>query len=255
MSATSNKQRGFTLPELIVVVLVMGLLMGVVLGPLSDIYTANTTSVGIATQDTDTRVALRQIESEITNSNGFLNTATVPAPTGSIATPTSWDYRYNDASRPNNMVLIVNSRATDATGNMLVFTQNAGSCDAATADPMQKLLVYFVQRDPRTNQYNLYRRTIVNPGGFTACDPPLQKTSCTVGVADPVCQGTDAVLVYNVTGFQVQFFANPTDTGTVTGAAIRTARTVKISLTTQQQIDGVPKDNTASIRISTLFQP
>jgi len=272
----SNKSKGFTIVELVVVISVLGILMAVVLDTLGGFYQSNTTSLGQTNQDTDTRGVLRSIENELTNSAGFSanypTTGPAVIPLGSKNDTTAWSYLGNDSTKPNNKVLIASTYATDKPQTddtrMIVFTDTGSGCTPGTATPMKNALIYFAAKDSN-NQYNLYRRTIVNTTGGVPCSTPVQKQTCaaisTSNLYPLICKGTDAMLLRNIDTFNVDYYTSPndpssyalaynTDTAVVSTftreSTIENAKSIKITVTTKQLIDGKQTTNTASIRVS-----
>jgi prepilin-type N-terminal cleavage/methylation domain-containing protein len=249
MSLMSNKA-GFTVVELIVVITVLGILSGLVFFTLGDFYTSNTTSLGVTTQDTDTRGALRQIDRDVATAVDFSDTLATTDPLGPAIGTTTWTY----APTPEKMVLIASTYATVPTTGMIIYNKNGAS--ACNNDPLVDTLskvksVFFVAANPQTGQDSLYRRTITDPNACTS-QGISQKTSCAVGVSTttyPVCASTDALILDNVQWFKLRFFQNPTDQTAVTGAAINSARTVEISIKTQAPRGNLPA-TTAVVRIN-----
>lgn len=215
--------RGFTIVEVIVVMTVLGLLTGLLFGPLDDLYISNTTSSAQTTQDSDTRGALRQIASDLTNATNFVSGIPTPAsPTGA-----------NDSSNPwigSDTVLMASTYATDQplSDPTRKPVSVKPACDIAQQQFIKNTYVYFIK--PSTN--TLYRRTMVNtPNNGTPCTTIAQKQSCTSG-----CDGVDAKLLGNVTSFKIDYYAtsdpkNPISP--ITSAGIDAARFAKISIKTQ----------------------
>lgn len=250
--------RGFTISELVIAITVMTILTAVVLGPLGSYYYSSTTSLGVTTLDTDTRSALRQIESDLSSSSGFLDSALVQysehGPTsvtgGTTSSALTWTYATG------NNRLLAKANATNSTGTMVALTSNGGDCAADKANIMKNLIVYFVSGN------TLYRRTVVNwsPSGTppTACSgyapntQTSQKTTCAVGISSGNCYATDAVLLRSVSSLSTTFYSNPTATTAVSGAAIQTAQTAEVSITTSKKIDGNDRQSTAKIRFSII---
>ncbi|MDB5177093.1 MAG: hypothetical protein JWN75_761 [Candidatus Saccharibacteria bacterium] len=287
MQALYNKSRGFTIVELVVVVSVLGILMGVVLNTLGDFYQSNTTSLGQTNQDTDTRGVMRSIENELTNTTGFsanfsITPTTSFTPLGSKNDSTAWSYLGNDSAKPNNRVLIAGAYATDKAATddtrTLVYTDTGAGCsDVSTATKVKNTYIYFAAKDSN-NQYNLYRRTIVNTTGGTLCKPPYcslahckapyQTQTCAaslVSLNPTKCSGADAILLKNIDTFTVDYWSAPndasnytlaynTDTAVVSQAAresaINAASSIKITATTTQLINGKSTTNSASLRIT-----
>lgn len=251
-----RSQRGFTIVELVVVITVLTILIGLVLVSLGSFYQSSTTSLTQTVQSTDTRSVLRAIENDLVTSSGFLTTTTMTpvTPTGSDNMNGAWSYKGNDLLKPNNRVLISRNYATDKhpgdETRSLVF------CDGG---PLVNNLVYFVAKDPQTQLYNLYRRTMVGTG--TNCvGSSFQKQSCAPATVatDPPCKATDALLLYDVENFTIDYYATPDKQETIIDqygageASIATAKSIKITVTTTRLLDGVSTPYSSSIRISRL---
>lgn len=257
-SISTKSQSGFTIVELVVVITVLSILIGLVLTTLGSFYQSNTTSLSQTVQSTDTRSVLRSIENDLVTSSGFLaTTSMVPVnPTGSDNIDGIWSYKGTDALHPNNRVLISSNYATDKPASdetrSLIFC-NSGS------QPLINNLVYFVAKDPNSTKYNLYRRTMIGTGtGCTAT--PFQKQSCAPAKAsiNPPCQSSDAVLLYDVENFTIDYYATPDKQETIIDqygvgeTSISTAKSIKITVTTNRLIDGVSTPYSSNIRISRL---
>ena len=261
MSAMSNNIRhthGFTIIELIVSITVLGILTTLVLTTLGSYYYSNTSSAGVSIQDTDTRAALRQIESDVTTSAQFLDTTTVAdSVLGPGAGSTTWSYT-NDPSNNSNSSLIVTTYATDANRSNLIFTDVGSGCDPADAAPLKITYIYFVSKPAGSTVFNLYRRTIVPATATCNGTVPAQSTSCAPGnTSSSLCKGVDALIVSNVKNadaFDVKYYQKSTDSGTqtVTGTNIPGARTIEITLKTNKKINGQDKQSQATIRMSRL---
>lgn len=249
MRHTYRKMSGFTVVELIVVIAVMGLLIGLLFGPLDDLYISNTTSAGQTTQDTDTRSALYRIASDLTNATSFVGSIPAPVtPVGagsnngaagwSSASTMSTDFHTFMAS-----VYASDAAETEATRKPIAVNQNlVGSCSAsyiesqiAAQNIAKNTYVYFVRDNV------LYRRTMINTPQLTPtiglnglCTTPYQKQSCASG-----CSASDAVLVKNVSQFKIEYFNDATTPlSPVNDTTIASAKVAKISIRTQPSNTG-----------------
>lgn len=255
--STNHRQTGFTIVEIVVVISVLTLLMGLVMTTLYSFYQDNTTSLSQTVQSTDTRTVLRTIENDLVTSSGFLTTTSMAptSPTGADNIDSSWSYKGNDTSKPNNRVLISQAYATDKPSSD--ETRTLVMC---TGDqPLINNLVYFAAKDPSTNEYNLYRRTMT--GTSTGCTPtPLQKQSCAPDklAMSPPCQAADAVLLRNIESFTVDYYATAEQHTPIIDqygageSSIPSAKSIKITVTTNRLINGVSSSYSSSIRISRL---
>lgn len=246
------RSKGFTIVELVIVVTVMALLSSLMFGPLTDLYTSNTTSSAQVTQDSDVRSALRRIASDLTSANGFVDTIPSPVtPTGSNNSTAPWNFTTASAGASanvdvNTQVLMGKVYATDLPyGDENRMPVGAGSsCDLTLQTFIQNTLVYFVKSGV------LYRRTMTNtPNAGTPCVAIAQKQSCDTTNATN-CEAKDAILLKNVTSFLVKYDSDPTST---TPAAL--AQSAEISVQTQPTSSTSPvTPSKAVIRISLIQQ-
>lgn len=279
MQHLSNKSKmlGLTVVELIIAITVLGVLIGVVIGPLGDFYTDSTGTLSKTTQDTDTRSVLRTIESDLSSSSGFLATLTpASTPLGSDDNLSPWYYcgvgNSTCTQTTNYRVLIGTAYATDkpvTDGTRLpVFLQNGGSCDRSISNAVKNAYIYYAAPDPsKANTYNLYRRTIVNTAGGSYCagTSPWQKQSCNPAkiAANPgPCQGADALILSNIASFTVDYYSSPGDTAPYADtynsaipaatreATLTASQSIKVTVGTTQNINGSTSKITSSIRIS-----
>ncbi len=265
MRVTLNKQQGFTISELIVVIVVMGILSTLVLISLGDFYYANIKTTAQTTQDTETRGVLRRIETTVTDAQGFVASVNVAAPLGpgNNTTDLTWSYKGTGA---DSRVFIATTIATDKAptdDTRLPAFQNPGSgCSIDTGVTIPVMNIYFVAADPaKPTQKNLYRRTVVMPTS-TVCSTPYQKNTCTSSAraAYPtVCQATDSLLLTNVTNFTVDYYTSSNDTAPIAdqysatedkSGLIAAAKAARLSVSTTQKINGKDTTSVADIRVS-----
>lgn len=264
-----HREFGFTIVELLVAMVVLGLLIGLVLGSLGGYYQANINTLTKTTQETDVRSVLRSIETELADSNGFLATTSVPFsdPQGMDNGTSAWSYKgQSDAATTNRRVLIGLTYATDRNANdpvrLPVFTNTGAGCDPSAAIPTEVNKIYFIARDQNTTkeQYNLYRRTLVPTAAL--CGSPIQKRTCAapdVETSPTICEASDAMLVNDIKTFTVDYYTSPNDSTPIAdqysttvdkSALIRGAKSIKITVTSNRTIEGNPDTAEASIRIS-----
>ena len=275
LNKTTRLSRGFTIVELMIIISVMTILLGLVMSSLYSYYTSNTTSLKKSTQDTDTRKVLRTIESELTNTSGWITSLAVArplGPTNSTSTNETWSFCGTggtaNCTQSVNRVLIAYTNATDKAASdstrLPVFGMTSGVCDYSKT--IQVAQIYFVAADtsdPTRN--NLYRRTVVNPDSSPRCNNvvPFQKTTCAVAVASQAgCLDSgglshiDAILLRGIKSFDVDYYAVSNDTSPITNqysasaSTIASSTTVKLSITTEVRLDGSPTTKTTDIRIS-----
>lgn len=235
---------GFTIVELIVVVTVMGLLIGLLFGPLDDLYVSNTTSAGQTTQDSDTRSALYRIATDLTYANGFIGSITTPVtPLGAGSDNGVAGWSATSGSSTDIHVLMASVYASDAAESAsnrkpIAVNQNPlAGCSAsyiesqiASQNIAKNTYIYFVRNG------NLYRRTMVNSpqlaptiGLNLPCTTPYQKQSCASG-----CTSRDALLVKNVTQFKIEYYSDTvTPLSTLNDTTVANAKSAKISIKTQ----------------------
>ena len=271
MRVSSSSQKGFTIVEILVIVVVGMVLLGLVFDIMGSFYYDNTKSLGRTVQDTDTRGSLRIVEAELTNVTGFASSLSVEAPLGNGG-GTVWDYRGDDQAR---RVLIAKVNATtespDSDTNndrMPVFLPVSGDCSPLVATPAEISFVYFIAEDPDSppapdKLYNLYRRTILpSISNSDYCDGrrPWQKQTCATGAHDPQgrCEADDALLLRNIKSFAVEYFSSSnSETPDVTAAdssdkssIVGGAQSVRVKVTTTHQLSGQWNTTDADIRIT-----
>ena len=268
-SKRASRQAGFTVVELIVAMVVMGLLIGLVLGTLGSYYQGNINTLTVTTQDTDTRSVLRSIERELADSNAFLASPSVPYgdPQGMNNGTDAWSYKGKiDAATTNRRVLIAQTYATDKNAEdesrLPIFTNVGSGCGPSVAAPASINRIYFVARDPDASveRYNLYRRILVPTASL--CGAPIQKRTCAPADMDgaaTACEGSDALLVNDVRTLNIDYYTSPNDKDPIADqystsvdktALIRGAKSVKITVTSNRTIEGSVKVSEASIRVS-----
>lgn len=226
MRIRSSRTQGFTIPELIVVMTVIGILTGLIFGPFDDLYSANVQSLQTIIQATDTRGALRQIEREITASKQFLRSSDIDingdTPYTNSINKWTWDGAGTPSVNSPKHVLITENYATDTnTGDVV----KAADCST----PLTINYVFFVYNDI------LYRRTLKTLPTPTTCGGAsiAQKRTCHTLSLDTVnCEGRDAQIITGVKNLEVEYYSNSNDSNALLFGPSSTSKTVTLKLTT-----------------------
>ncbi|MDB5183709.1 MAG: hypothetical protein JWO07_390 [Candidatus Saccharibacteria bacterium] len=246
--STNIQAKGFTIVELVIVITVSGLLLGMLVGPLTDLYYANTTSLNTILVTADAKTALRTVANDVTIADNFYsqNTVSDPASAKGDASTTQWttaagyDYSgYNGAGQVNNRVLILGEYATTKTEAQDTYVNIAGGGSPPTRQvylktgcttPIENNIIYYVKNS------TLYRRTI--PDNTTAKCTAMsstysiaQKQSCPTGLNNALCKSNDAIIATSVDQFSIDYYLHPYDTSPMTyGSDPTTATSVYITL-------------------------
>lgn len=199
-STSTNRSRGVTIVELMIVVTVIGVLAGLLFSPLNDLYVANLLGLNSIVQTADTRGALRTIEKEITKSNKFLSTNSIPDITGNTPyATTAWNWQGNPVD-PNKQVLITENYATRRNDGKLVNTiSNGVTCDA-------KLMVNYVYFVYDGTLYRRLLKKIPTPVDCADGAAVQQLRTCGGTFVNSNCEGRDARIVSGVTKFSVSYY-------------------------------------------------
>ena len=72
-----SSSSGLTIPEIVVVITVLGILMGILFTSLYDLYASNSNALKTVVTTGDMRTALRTIESELNTATSFHDTNTI----------------------------------------------------------------------------------------------------------------------------------------------------------------------------------
>lgn len=243
MRRMSNSS-GFTIPELLVVIVVTGVLLSLLFGPLDSLYTANNSGLKSITQINDLKTALNIMRKDISMAIDFRTTndnSDAFGPDNNYLTSDAWSWQGDATVTDTSRVLITRNYATTSTPDdadrMLVLS----SIDCST--PLSNNLIYFVKDG------TLYRRTLKN-SSIPCSGSIAQKTTCASGSSGSGCDGTDIRLLTNVTRFAIDYYADPNSVSpianqydTTSSTLISGARAVKISVT-------LANNNSSTIRIS-----
>lgn len=225
--------KGFTIVELLVVIVVVGVLAGALFGPLDDLYTSNVRSLKTVSVTADSHNVLDTIQNTVALSSGFLTTNNVADPSG-----TTW---HSTNSGVNNVLITSNyattvNEAQDPTGLRTLVLASDCSTNA------QNNYVFFVSSG------TLYRRTLKNTATCTNNNGQIQ--TCAAGFHNAACKGVDAALVTGVTSFTVQYYSLPADTSPTSSPT--TASTVVLNVTNQVGTGSQIVTSTNSLRVTHL---
>jgi prepilin-type N-terminal cleavage/methylation domain-containing protein len=247
-SSTSKKHTvlGFTIPELMVVIVVSGLLMSVLFGPLNELYTDNNRNLKNVVKIADTRGALRNIEHSISLSASFYNANQVTDPTG-----TAWAWTGYPTANPSARVLITGNYATTIDESTDTSNNRQLVYESTCNTPLINNNVYFVSNG------NLYRRTIKNTAASCVGQSIGQKQTCASGYTNPNCQATDALILTNVTNFSIDYMAQADDSTAIanqyTNATVpAAAKAVVITLTAISGTGGNDTTTTSTLRVARI---
>lgn len=188
--------------ELLVVVVVSGILIGVMFGPMNDLFTANSQGAKTAIQSGDTQTTVRSMEPIVRMATAFLDKNGIDDP--AVFRGAGIDDWQTGGSSVNPNVLITSNYAvaggTDP-NRRLVY---ASDC----VTPLQNNYIYFIKPDTSNPGLGtLYRRALIglNPcsSGPRAQPSWSQRRTCESG-----CTATDAKLLINVKEFKLTFYDN-----------------------------------------------
>lgn len=215
--------KGFTVVEVIVVITISGILMGLLFGPLDDLYKSNNDSLKTTIADADGHKALQSIRQIAMAGRNFrASNDTVSDPSG-----TTWTGGSN--------VLISTNYATWTSGGQRKLFGAGPACE-----PAVNQYVFFVRGG------TLYRRTLTSKGLLTACDSATwdQKQTCASSATFSRCEATDAKLLTGVTSFKVDYYASTSNNAT---SVPNMARAVLVTIV---QGNGELTPTTTKMRIS-----
>ncbi len=217
---------GFTIVELLVVMVVTGILASVLFGPLDSLFSSTITNMNKVAVTADSHNVLDAMQNTISLSSGFLAHNYVTDPVVGTWTASN-----------NGSVLITSNYATntnelqDTAGNRTLTLSGTGC-----STPIQNNYVFFVSNG------TLYRRTLKSTTTPCSGYSNGQVQTCAAGVSIilyPGCKDSsgnshnDAVLMSGVTSFTVQYYASPADPDTDTITDPTAASTVVLNVTTQ----------------------
>lgn len=241
---------GFTIAELLIVMVVLGVLIGLLYSPLTNLYFSNINGLKSVVQTTDVHSSLRLISRDLSLATGFAATAAVSSPLGYNNDGTTWDWRGTDS---NHRVLIAGAYATnilpngDTAGNRtLIF--NSSDCST----PLTNTIIYFVKNS------TLYRRTIKNTTSTCGGTAIAQQQTCAAGVSNAICKGADALILNNVSKFSVDYYASPASSTPISGeynsgsTAPSTAQSILLTVTSTVGASSNARSMTDTLRVTPL---
>ena len=260
--------RGFTIVEIMVVISVTGVLVGMVLGPLYDLYQSNVKGIQSVAQATDTKRALRVISDEIEYASAFHQTNTTDPiganPSGANMTQkwTGTTYSYA-GSGVNNRILITSQYATSVTpGNDSATAPTRQlALRADCIQPVENTVIYYVRDN------SLYRRVIPNTNTADRCAAQsfaiAQQQTCPRHFTpppenDPCVGRKDAKIADGVTRFSVEYYSAADNPATkinypnpvTTTIDLAPAKSVAITLTSQSGTGNNTVSSTSQIRVT-----
>ena len=240
---------GFTIVELLIVMIVLGILMGLIFTTMNDLYMSNIREMRVLTQTTDIKSALDVVSKDASLAAHF-STVDTTDPIGP-APGLKWDaapYTYEGVTDTIGVrrILIMQKYATNIPIGSDTTSDVNGVLDPqrkvlmsgdSCAVPIMNTLIFFVKDG------TLYRRSV--PGAATndcvsqGILTNATRQSCQPGNTDTLCKATDAKLIDGVTGFKINYFLNPSEANDLTKALaypadVSTARAVSLTLETTQ---------------------
>lgn len=243
-----SSSNGFTIPELLVALVVSSILIFLLFGPLDDVYTANMNGLRDVVQASDIKTALRSVEKDVSLAVSFAkqNDANDPfGPDDNGVTTDTWSWQGLQSPDTQKRVFIIQTYATyipvglTDDGRMLAY--NNSDCKT----PLLNNYVYFVKNE------TLYRRLLTTTQTPCGATTVAQKRTCLPAkVGTYGCLASDAVILKNVTKFNIDYYMNPTTTS-LTSTQYDTNSSLPLQAQTVVITIGT-KDNTGSTRISRI---
>ncbi len=246
----SDSSKGFTIVELLIVMVVGSILMVLLFGPLDDLYQSNVRGTKEVIQYTDVHNALRSIEHDISLSTAFNKANTITDPTGKL-----WSWTGDGSGK--RTLITTNYATTIDEGNDTAGARTLVFSGTGCKTPLTNNYVYFVSNG------TLYRRLLRNT--TTPCSGYSigQKQTCAVGDTDSACKGVDAVIATSVTKFTVDYYGtsssttpldsdggSPPHTKYTNSAAPGNARSIVITLTAKNGNGSNAVTSSGSLRIT-----
>ncbi len=204
---------GFTIVELIIVIIVAAVLTGILYGPVTTLYINNQKGIRNVSAIASVRSAAGLMQTSTQTANAFEDAISDPV------NSKNWSYQTSGS----NNVLIIDQYATTIpesqdTANARKLTQ---ATDCRTA--ISNFIVFFVQND------NLYRRVVKNTAATCAGHGNGIKQTCAAGNHSASCGDIDALLARNVSSISVVYYSDTAGTTVATGPSGAKAATVTIN--------------------------
>ncbi len=218
MLVSTKPENGFTLPELVMSISLIGIISVSVMAVIINYFVIITRNGIIADMTVDSQNLLRSTVEELRYGAGVRQTNTI---TDSNSPPTGWN------TSNANFVIIIAVPASDQQKEYII--------DTLTGSPYNNELVYFKQGA------DLYKRTLANP---SAVGNSLL-TSCPSGSASVTCPA-DKKLLENVS--DMDFTLYDQDNAITTDPLL--ARSVNVALSMRKDSFGDPLSLSNNIRVT-----
>lgn len=223
MGNIKYKQSGYTIPELTVSIVIMGILITSLLAFITYYFSNVTRNNAFVEMSTDSQNLLRATVEQLRYGAGVRQTNTIDDPSVAGTPPDSPEWNTSNS----NFVIIIAVPAIDSDRNYII--------DSSTGSPYNNELVYF------KSETTLYRRSLAHPD---AAGNTL-RTSCPAGLVSPTCPA-DNRLVENLDDMVFTLY----DQDNNLTADPLLARSVKIDLALEKETFGQPLTLDNSIRVT-----
>lgn len=252
MRFTPNKQAGFTLIEMLVVVPMVMLIVTIIIG-----FMVTLTGDALRSRERtnlvyEVHTALDRIEQDARISTGFVASRLVDSPQGPGSAGATGT--FSAASTPQNTLIMTQNATTkspvDAT-RALVHKNAPNGCgpgEGKEYNPTLKVTVVYLVQDN-----TLWRRTIVPSTGDT-CDWPWQLNSCPQGFQSmTICRTSDEELLTGVTELRASYFDTPSAAdGEASSTPNQDSMTLTVKLGASSLIAGDTISYSSSVRATRL---
>lgn len=232
-----SKQRGFTVPEIIVVLTIASLLLIGVVSLMIALTNSSADTIKISDQIKNNHGAISSIERDLQLTKSFLatNDTTKLADSNQSVSPagSTSGWVIGGAGADSRILILQTYATTQAPQNqartIVYYDDGIGGCPVGR-DPVYNNIIYYLGSDN-----NLYRRTLVEATPSAPyCSGQTIAQVRTCGVSP--CTQKDVVVATNISRFSVQYYETPTDstpntsiyTGTVAEAAPLLANSTSI---------------------------